>query len=112
MKNRIKRLLVSLLTVVMVLTAIPVQSIYAASKNVVLENHSGYTYKFDSSFPAPFGYTLDEKPWWTFQISGNPVYCIEYGHEVNTGDSFERKTSVNYLNSKQKIITKGFDFRI
>lgn len=104
MKNHIKRLLVSLLTVVMVLTAIPVQSIYAASKNVVLENHSGYTYKFDSSFPAPFGYTLDEKPWWTFQISGNPVYCIEYGHEVNTGDSFERKTSVNYLNSKQKIL--------
>lgn len=110
MNKTISKVISFVLILMTVLNLIPITA-HAATKSVVLESHSGYSYVFNKSFPAPFGNTLEEKPWWTFKISGNPVYCIEYGHAVSTGDTFDNKSSVGYLNAKQKkLLQKALIF--
>lgn len=109
MKKFIKRLLAGVLTLAAVFTALPVTQAQAAPNNTVrLEQIPGYTYQFDSSFPAPFDTATDTHSFWSFKMNQNNsgnykrVYCIQFGVPASTGDIYDHQNDINSLNSSQK----------
>lgn len=100
-----------ILAIMMFIHTLPTPQVQAATEYGSFSfQRLGYTYQFDSSFPAPFGNNTNVRNLNAYFVkengSGNvrQTYCIEYGVNVSTGSDLSHQNNYDNLNADQKTL--------
>lgn len=106
MKKQMTRILSIMMTIVMILTMLPITA-FAEETKVQIVN--AYELATKSKMTIGDGYTLNAEDYWCIihtSDSTRAVYCIEPGKHVLSGDMYNENAAENYLNKvKNKTLS-------
>ena len=106
MKKQMTRILSIMMTIVMILTMLPITA-FAEETKVQIVN--AYELATKSNMTIGDGYTLNAEDYWCIihtSDSTRAVYCIEPGKHVLSGDMYNENAAEDYLNKvKNKTLS-------
>ena len=106
MKKQMTRILSIMMTIVMILTMLPITA-FAEETKVQIVN--AYELATKSKMTIGDGYTLNAEDYWCMihtSDSTRAVYCIEPGKHVLSGDMYNENAAEDYLNKvKNKTLS-------
>lgn len=91
-------------------------AVLATTGTFELAKHENHTYRFTSSYPAPFGKHLEKRTWYTYKIKKSNgtkkvAYCIQYGVPASTTNERKYQTTYSGLSIKEtKLLRRALIF--